>query len=338
MAHKRIVVCADGTWNDPEDEIPTNVLRIARAITPESADGVAQVVFYDWGVGSYYASTMGGISGLGMMKNIQDGYRFIVQNYDPGDELFLFGYSRGAYTVRALAGMLNNCGILKRNKADMIPRAFKFYKKKGAKPGSTEAGQWRNKHAVNGSRGGVDFMGVWDTVGALGIPTRALAFVEENDLFYDPVLGSNVKRARHAVAIDEKRADFAPTLWTEIEPRDIKQVWFAGVHGDIGGGAKAKQGKHLSDLALAWMVREAAAAGLDLEPHLHGSVSQHHKLPPNRSYRGFYKVLGKTPRVMPSDALVHRSVRLRHQAGGYHPVPLKQWLADNGGDWLHVED
>ena len=338
MTHKRIVVCADGTWNDPEDKVPTNVLRLARAIQPQAQDGVQQVVFYDWGVGSYYASVQGGISGLGMMKNIQDGYRFIVQNYDPGDEIFLFGYSRGAYTVRALAGMLNNCGILKRTKANLIPRAFSFYKKKSAAPGSSEAGQWRNRHAVNGARGTVEFMGVWDTVGALGIPTRALAFVEEKDLFYDPVLGSNVKRARHAVAIDEKRADFEPTLWTKTEARDIKQVWFAGVHGDVGGGAKARQGKHLSDVALAWMAREAAAAGLALEQHLHGSVTQHHKLPINRSYKGFYRVLGKSTRNMPEDARVHHSVRQRHQSGSYNPPPLQRWLADNDGVWENVED
>jgi len=337
MSHKRIVVCADGTWNDPDDAVPTNVLRVARAIKPHADDGVQQVVFYDWGVGSYYASVQGGISGLGMMKNIQDGYRFIVQNYDPGDEVFLFGYSRGAYTVRALAGMLNNCGILTRTKANLIPRAFNFYKNKSAKPGSPEAGRWRNRHAVNGDRGKVDFIGVWDTVGALGIPTRALAFVEEKDLFYDPILGSNVHRARHAVAIDEKRADFAPTLWTDTEARDIKQVWFAGVHGDIGGGAKAKEGKYLSDVALAWMAREAGAAGLALESHLHGAVGRHHKVPINRSYRGFYRVLGKAPRVMPVDALVHHTVQKRHRAGGYNPAPLEQWLNDNGGDWRHVE-
>lgn len=338
MAHKRIVICADGTWNDPEDDVPTNVLRMARAIKPHSEDGVQQVVFYDWGVGSYHASLRGGVSGLGMMKNIQDGYRFIVQNYDPGDEVFLFGYSRGAYTVRALAGMLNNCGILKRSNAHLIPRAFKFYKKRSAAPGSVEAGRWRNKYAISDDRGRVDFVGVWDTVGALGIPTRALAFVEEKDLFYDPVLGSNVQRARHAVAIDEKRADFTPTLWTETEARDIKQVWFAGVHGDIGGGAKAKQGKYLSDIALAWMAREAAAAGLTLEPHLHGSVSRHHKLPTNRSYKSFYRVLGKASRTMPDDALVHRSVRLRHAANGYCPAPLEQWLQANGDTWQRVED
>ena len=142
---KRIIICSDGTWNDPEDENPTNVLRIARAVKPIGSEGVKQVVFYDWGVGSYYANARGGTAGLGMMKNIQDGYRFIVQNYNPGDELFLFGFSRGAYTIRSLAGMLNNCGILKRTNAHQIPDAFKFYKKRSAKPGSPAARAWRKK-------------------------------------------------------------------------------------------------------------------------------------------------------------------------------------------------
>ena len=132
---KRIVICADGTWNDPHDETPTNVLRMARAIRPMDRHGVKQVVFYDWGVGSYYAKVAGGSAGLGLQKNIQDGYRFIVQNYRHGDEIYLIGFSRGAYTVRCLAGMLNNCGVLKRELASSIPDAFNLYKKRIVKPG-----------------------------------------------------------------------------------------------------------------------------------------------------------------------------------------------------------
>ena len=163
VKHKRIVICADGTWNDPQDEYPTNVLRVARAISPLAADGRQQVVFYDWGVGSYYATVRGGASGLGIMKNIQDAYRFIVQNYQSGDEIFLFGFSRGAYTVRCLCGMLNNCGVLRRSNAHLIPTAFEFYKNSKARPGSREAAAWRRKHSHNADRGGVDFIGVCDS-------------------------------------------------------------------------------------------------------------------------------------------------------------------------------
>ena len=336
MSSKRIVICLDGTWNDPEDQIPTNVLRVARAIKPHARDNTEQVVFYDWGVGSYYAPTRGGMSSLGMMKNIQDGYRFIVQNYDIGDQLFIFGFSRGAYTARALAGMLNNCGILKSRHAALIPDAFNFYKKRSAKPGSPQAVDWRTKYAHAGGRGQVDSLGVWDTVGALGIPTRVLAFVEEKDLFYDPLLGSNVVCARHAVSIDEKRGDFTPTLWDNAEAHDMKQVWFAGVHGDIGGGAKPRHGKFLSDIALSWLAREAGQARLEFEPHLHGTTTHHYTLNPNRSYKGFYKVLGKTQRTIPKQAVVHASVKKRYETTSYKPQPLVEWLEQNHG-WGSIE-
>ncbi|MEZ5558166.1 MAG: DUF2235 domain-containing protein [Pseudomonadales bacterium] len=335
-ASKRIVICADGTWNDPEDAYPTNVLRFARAIRPEDANGVQQVVFYDWGVGSYYGEIAGGVSGLGIMKNIQDCYRFVVQNYDPGDQIFLFGYSRGAYTVRALAGMLNNCGILTRPNAGLIPEAFDFYKKRSAKPGSAAAAAWRQARAVEPGRGIVHFIGVWDTVGALGIPTRVLAFVDERDLFFDTEIGSNVRVARHAVSIDEQRADFEPTLWGPKEAVDIRQVWFAGVHGDVGGGTRPKGGRSLSEIPLAWMAREAAAAGLALEPHLHGSVAGLHTADAHTSYKRFWKMLGSKVRQIPADGIVHRSVRDRFEALDYRPAPLTSWLSANGG-WGTVE-
>lgn len=336
MVSKRIVVCCDGTWNDPEDEYATNVLRMARSIRPEDANGVQQIVFYDWGVGSYYAKVRGGTSGLGMMKNIQDGYRFIVQNYDIGDEIFLFGFSRGAYTARALAGMLNNCGVLKRKNAAMIPEAFDFYKKRSAKPGSAAARKWRRQHSLDPERGTVDFIGVWDTVGALGIPTRVLGFVEERDLFFDTELGSNVRVARHAVSIDEKRGDFEPTLWGSKEAVDVREVWFSGVHADVGGGYKPKRGKLLSDIPLAWMAREADTAGLKFEPHLHGSTAGLHSAPANKSYKRFWRIFGKYERPIPPGAIVHSSVKKRVEQTDYESGPLQAWLDANDG-WGSIE-
>lgn len=288
---KRIVICADGTWNDPEDKNPTNVLRMARAVKPISKNDTKQVVFYDWGVGSYYAKVRGGAVGLGIMKNIQDGYRFIVQNYNPGDEIFLFGFSRGAYTVRCLNGLLNNCGILKRTDAKQIQEAFDFYKKRGAKPSSQVAKDWRKAHSYGPDRGSVDFIGVWDTVGALGIPTRVLAFMDQNDLFYDQELGSNVKVARHAVSIDERREDFKPTLWGKKEAIDIKQVWFAGVH----------------------------------------------RVPQHRSYKSFWRALGKRRREIPVDSVMHVSVKKRLERMDYAPQQLEDWLSARNGDWGNVE-
>lgn len=336
--NKRIVVCADGTWNDPEDEHPTNVLRVARAVRPVTSDGRKQVVFYDWGVGSYYAPVRGGASGLGIMKNIQDGYRFIVQNYHPGDEIFLFGFSRGAYTVRCLSGMLNNCGVLTRRNAERIPEAFEFYKNSKAKPGSREASNWRRKYSHGPGRGTVDFIGVWDTVGALGVPTRVLAFMDERDLFFDRDIGSNVKVARHAVSIDERRADFTPTLWGEKEAVDIRQVWFSGVHADVGGGyGPDKRGKLLSDIPLAWLAGQVTDAGLQLEPHLVRKSALAVSAAKHRSYKSYWKVLGRERRTIPDSATMHHSVFKRFESGEDRPPQLRDWLERRQGDWGQLE-
>jgi len=111
---KNIIICSDGTWQSPESGTATHVLRLAEGIAPEDVSGHKQVVFYDWGVGSEGDKFSGGITGKGIDKNIQDCYRFVVHNYEPGDGLYLFGFSRGAYTVRSLAGLIRNCGILRR--------------------------------------------------------------------------------------------------------------------------------------------------------------------------------------------------------------------------------
>ncbi|MCR9104439.1 MAG: DUF2235 domain-containing protein [Gammaproteobacteria bacterium] len=332
--NKRIVVLSDGTWNDPQDKNPTNVMRMARAIKPVDSKGDKQIVFYDWGVGSYDDKVLGGAVGLGMQKNIQDGYRFIVQNYNPGDEIWLFGFSRGAYTVRCLAGFLNKCGILRRDHAHEIPDAFDFYKLKKLTPGRDEAKDWRAERCHNSDRGPVHFIGVWDTVGALGIPTRALAFMEEKDLFFDAEIGSNVTTARHAIAIDELREDFLPTLWGDKSAVDIQQVWFAGVHSDVGGGYAAdKNGRILADIPLAWMASEAESKGLQFEKHLYKKSDLDFRAAANKSRKGFWKVFEKKRRDLPADAVVHSSVKQRALSGGYQPENLQAWLAANNNQW-----
>jgi hypothetical protein len=181
---KRIVICCDGTWNHPEDKTPTNVVKIARSILPEGTNratrkSIPQIVFYDWGIGTgnLGEKLAGGAFGKGLDKNIQDAYRFIVHNYVKGDELFLFGFSRGAYTVRSLGGLIRNCGIITSNKADLIPRCYTIYRS-SAGPDCNTARNFRNDNAHHkdsaGEKPEIAFMGVWDTVGALGIPLRLL--------------------------------------------------------------------------------------------------------------------------------------------------------------------
>ncbi|MCP5041265.1 MAG: DUF2235 domain-containing protein, partial [bacterium] len=177
----------------------------------------------------------------------------------------------------------------------------------------------------------------WDTVGALGVPTRVLAFVEENDLFFDPVLGSNVKVARHAVSIDEKRGDFEATLWDATESADLRQVWFAGVHSDVGGGYAPTKGSLSSDIPLAWMAREAQAAGLEFEPHLYKKSALDPQAPTHKSYKSFWRVLGKESRKLPKNAIVHQSVKQRFDAGKYKSAPLKKWIQANGGHFGAIE-
>lgn len=331
---KRIVICADGTWNRPEKDLaqdfPTNVLKLARGIKPVAGDKIPQQVFYDWGVGSYYDGVVGGATGRGLHKNIMDDYRYIVQNYDPGDELYLFGFSRGAYTIRSLCGLINNCGILQRPDAALIQKAFNHYKRKGAAfaPEGLESIKFRKQHSHPSRE--VKFVGVWDTVGAMGIPISFLGLFEDKDEFYDNKIGPNVKIARHAMAIDEHRKDFKPTIW---EPRDIdmQQVWFVGAHGNVGGNYKPdKDGSQLSDIALDWMVRQAGLAGLRLEAHLEKSLKPKSTASLLNSRRSFYRVRGKHLRPIhhgKGEVLIHKSVKTRWDRDPkYRPANLVEYI------------
>ncbi len=333
----RIVICADGTWNRPEKDIskdyPTNVLKFARAIKPVSGN-TKQQVFYDWGVGSYYDPVGGGVTGLGIRKNIMDCYRYIVQNYENGDELFFFGFSRGAYTVRALCGLINNCGILKREFANRIELAFELYKKAGplSKPDGEKSKKFRKKYSHESRE--VKFVGVWDTVGALGIPISFLGLFEDKDEFYDSKIGANVKIARHALAIDEQRYDFEPTIWTPNNVTDIKQMWFCGVHCDVGGGYKTENGLSTSLFPLEWIADEAKLAKLAFEPYWI-QVPTMTALPKlHDSRRHFYRLRRKHIRQIDhgkGQVLLHSSVKARwDNDSDYRPENLEEYIKKNG--------
>ncbi|HHJ34422.1 MAG TPA: DUF2235 domain-containing protein [Gammaproteobacteria bacterium] len=336
---KRIVICADGTWNRPEKNLkkdfPTNVLRFARAIKPVGKDTVPQQVFYDWGLGSYHDSLVAGTTGKGLHKNIMDDYRYIVQNYSPGDEIYLFGFSRGAYTVRALSGLINNCGILKRPDAALIQAAFNHYKKSSAAcaPSGVRSIEFRKQHSHRSRE--IKFIGVWDTVGAMGIPISFLGLFDDKDEFYDTRIGRNVRIARHALAIDEHREDFKPTIWEPNDYMDMKQVWFAGAHSNIGGSYKPdKDGSLLSDIALSWMSDEAVKSGLTIEPHLKRSTTNNPLATLHNSRRSFFRIKKKHYRTIAHDkgeVLIHHSVKQRwDKDDGYRPDNLKDYIEKNG--------
>lgn len=340
-----IVVCADGTWNRPEEDIekdfPTNVLKMARAIRPSTA-ALKQHVFYDWGLGSYHDRATAGATGRGIHKNILDGYRYIVQNYAEGDRIYLFGFSRGAYTVRALSGLINNCGILKRPQAALISNAWKIYKSPQKKnhPDGEAAVQFRNAHAHPSKA--VHFIGVWDTVGALGVPFSLMGLFERHDEFYDTKMGPNVAFARHALAIDEQREDFEPTVWSSRPGVDLKQVWFAGVHADIGGSYPPDKdsGIRASDTPLAWMLDEAEAQGLVLEAHLRSALTESTAARIHWSRNHVYRLKSPLHRPLLIDnkaTRIHPSVQARYEAdASYRPPQLRQLVENSGWAALDV--
>lgn len=342
-----IIICADGTWNRPEEDIekdfPTNVLKLARAIKPSQGD-IKQHVFYDWGLGSYHDSIIAGATGRGIHKNILDGYRYIVQNYAPNDNIYLFGFSRGSYTVRALSGLINNCGILKRVDARLIAQAWKIYKSPQKKyhPRGEAAKRFRADHSHNSRK--IHFVGVWDTVGALGIPFSLMGLFDRHDEFYDTKMGSNVSIARHALAIDEQREDFEPTVWTPRPGVDLKQVWFSGVHSDVGGSypPDKKTGIRASDIPLAWMLEEASTAGLKIEPHIRQSLTDGIKGKLHKSRNHVYRLKSPLHRPLVIDGKptrIHPSVKARYEKDSkYRPPRLKALVEKFGWDTIDIGD
>jgi len=299
---KRLIFCFDGTWNTLDARCPTNVVLTAETVLPMAPDGKAQPIFYDEGVGTgRFERLAGGMFGWGLTDRLGDAYRFLTFNYTPGDEIFVFGFSRGAFTARSFVGMLRNCGIVSRSNAGRIKDAINWYRARSPSkgPGSlrsrrfraevspavcVEEGEdaWRQANVPGYAAGSapllkVRFLGVWDTVGALGVPSRYrwLIVLNRKFQFHDTALSAMVESGRHAVAIDERRKDFTPTLWSNLDElnRDAgaepaspsapyQEHWFPGVHCGVGGGGDFRG---LSDQSLQWVWEGAQAAGLALD-------------------------------------------------------------------------
>lgn len=268
---KRLIVCCDGTWDDTDDQrTDTNVFRIARAIhATQETGGVMQIVLYLRGVGTSglrIERLFEGGTGAGVDENIRSAYMFIAQNYIPGDEIFLFGFSRGAYTARSLVGWINACGILERRSLGCLPQAWAYYRSDPPPPRRRSPRDFLSEvEADIHADAKVKFVGVWETVGALGVPGGL--FSQENARkfgFHDTSPSAAMEHGCHALAIDEHRHDFVPTLWTEPAPAGvtIEQVWFAGAHSDVGGGYRTRA---LADIPLVWMAQKAQADGLVLD-------------------------------------------------------------------------
>ncbi len=322
---RRIVVCADGTWNEPDQtdrdrSAPSNVVKIARAVRPVAADGSSQTVFYGSGVGTgagLWDHVTGGAFGKGISKHIVDAYRFLVDNHAEGDELFFFGFSRGAYTVRSLAGLIRNGGLVRKEHADRIQQAYALYRKRDEGPDTDEAGRFRDAFSKVVR---VKFIGVWDTVGALGVPVRPLRFWTKSRYeFHDVKLSRSIDHAYHALAVDERRKAFAPTLWEQQEgsgSQAMEQRWFAGAHCNVGGGYEDSD---LSDIAFRWMADKARSCGLDLG----GREATTPENPLGRlrnSATGLFRLLGTIERPVGE-----RGPRANEEL---HPSVTDRWLRD----------
>lgn len=265
---KTIVICCDGTGNEAK-EAESNVLRLARmAVKDES-----QLVYYDPGVGTQGAPKLGSstwqeiqkLLGLAMASGIYDklgsAYRYLMDHYREGDQILLFGFSRGAFTARALAGLVAKLGILEPSRGNLIPYAIKLY----MEPRNIGLAAKFSAAFCDRTKVPIHFMGLWDTVKSVfqfdplsgSVKRVSLPRTFENDA---------VATVRHAVSIDERRCFYRTNLWTADVPpgQDVRQLWFAGVHSDVGGGYPELEGG-LSKVSLRWLLDEAELAGLRLD-------------------------------------------------------------------------
>jgi uncharacterized protein (DUF2235 family) len=345
---KKIVICCDGTGNSFDNiNDDSNVAKLYSSLTINAA----QIGYYHPGVGTMGAPTRGGrigrkwsrIKGLafgsGLLEIVGDAYRYLMDNYADGDEIFLFGFSRGAFTARALASLIHVYGLLCAGNHEAIPFILEMYAKRSREAAHSKltfaedhAFKWQFSHTKDVR---IHFCGLWDTVSSYGWA-------------YDPIelpfVGTNpiVDICRHAVSIDERRCYYQDNLWGEpVGKQDIRQVWFSGVHADVGGSYPEEQ-SGLSKISLEWMFVEAAAAGLQIDvpkaetvlgranafPHIQGlpnyvpanKNAELHKslhgpwwllefLPqqdPHRNGRGWNIPMGRR-RTIPAGAFIHQT-------------------------------
>lgn len=316
-AKKRFVVCIDGTWQRLTQERMTNVATIARSIAHEgygkSDEPIPQIVIYTAGVGSRPElegdeargkkaksgqGLWGGLFGAGLERELLDTYLRLAFNYNAEDEIYIFGFSRGAFMARSLSGMIGKVGILSRRYVERAPEAFRIYRNEALDHNSREAREFRIKYGkrqvladgrrvASDYRPVVNYVGIFDTVGQRGVPTgiplvselASALRLNKRYAFHSLGLGNHVAAARHALAIDEDRAIFPPTLWDNLNERNgltpesvndpeldwdnmlFQQRWFPGGHGDIGGGNATT----LPAFPLAWIAEGAAREGLNFD-------------------------------------------------------------------------
>ena len=317
---KNIVICLDGTGDEYNLENQTNVVRTSElAIRSDE-----QLLYYDPGVGTggfAYSSNLKRYKhiafGDGVQKNVEDAYRFLMKNYTPGDKIFLFGFSRGAFTARSLAGMIYHCGLLHPYMDNLVEYVSKIYNQK-------KLDLCRSVKVEFGVKCPIHFLGVWDTVASLGVIT--------GQRFHDHHVSPEVANAYHAVALDEKRKKFQPCLFdTEntVSRTNLSEVWFAGVHCDVGGWYKdAGRAK----ISLLWILKKAANCGLLLDPSWK-FIKSDYRGKTHNSLVSYWRLLGTKKRELPNNARIHISVKEAMENTDYTPeVPIPgnvEWDSSN---------
>lgn len=260
---KNIVVFSDGTGQEGGEGYNTNVYKMFNMIEDRTP---RQVGYYDAGLGTGMKKITGNIGGMGISRNIQQCYRFIFDHYEAGDSIYLFGFSRGAATIRSLSSFIHYFGILPKGRPELIPKAYGIYRTSNPDLRKSRADEFVRKNRTMWTR--IRFIGCYDTVAALGLPIRWLSDLIDGlpmfrHNFHNFTLSESVENAYHALAIDDERKYFHPVLWnTDLKPyQSLSQVWFTGMHTDVGGGYPEQE---LSDIPLLWLTQKACDLGLRL--------------------------------------------------------------------------
>ena len=334
---KNIVICLDGTNNQVRaGGHNTNVVRLFDML--DLRDPNRQVGYYDPGVGTFSSPAAwtpiartasryaGSLFGAGMRHNLGEAYCYLMSTYEPGDHIFVFGFSRGAYTARALTGMLDVFGILRQGSENLVPYAISEYTKQESKQENLQGSKrdWsisREYVRIFGGNVGlrhkghapVHFVGIWDTVKAAGHLGRQLRWPFTRQL-------PHVQTVRHAVSIDEQRRPFVEYLVYPTSPQhllkadqSLVEVWFAGVHSDVGGAFP--KGTQLSNIPLKWMAEQAAHKGLLIRSRSYSSLSKQvgdaEATGTPHGMKKLWRLLGTRHRTIPTGAMIHASVEVR---------------------------
>jgi len=338
---KNIIVFSDGTGQEGGERYNTNIYKLFNMIEDRTP---RQVAFYDAGLGTNWGQRItGSVGGMGFSRNVRQCYQFIFEHFQAGDRIFLFGFSRGAATVRSLSSFIHYFGMLPKSRPELIKKAYKIYKLSKEEERKAKADELVSKNRTIWTK--IRFIGCYDTVAALGLPFKFASALLDGlpgfrHRFHNFTLSESIEKAYQALAIDDERKTFHPILWDpEVLPyQSVKQVWFAGMHTDVGGGYEEQE---LSDIPLVWLTQQATKHGL--------FIYRDHKEKVNENANGMMhdsrgtfitSLYRREPRswdiTMRGKPIVHQSVLERQkQLATYRPWILG--LACDVEPWVRYE-